>query len=108
VGWPTTGGSGGIPIGGVNGMLFDVPSTTIKVPVELRDRLAALAIREKTTLAGAITRALDAAESDAFWADVASTMGTPDAGSPASSDAEQLSGSLTDGLDPDETWDDVW
>jgi hypothetical protein len=85
-----------------------MPSTTIKVPVELRDRLAALASRDHTTLAGAITRSLDAAESAAFWAEVAKTMGTPGAGSPASSDVEQLSGNLTDGLDPQETWDDVW
>ena len=92
----------------MNGMLSGMPSTTIKVPVELRDRLAALATRENTTLAGAIARSLDASESAAFWADVASTMGIPDAGSPATSDAEQLSGSLTDGLDPDKTWDDVW
>jgi hypothetical protein len=84
-----------------------MPSTTIKVSVELRDRLAALAARENTTLAGAITRSLDAAETAAFWADVAKTMGTP-GGSAASRDVEQLSGSLSDGLDPDETWDDVW
>jgi hypothetical protein len=82
--------------------------TTIKVPVELRDRLAALAGRENTTLAGAIARSLDAAESAAFWADVARTMGKADAASSVSSDVERLSGSLSDGLDPDETWDDVW
>jgi predicted transcriptional regulator len=85
-----------------------MPSTTIKVPVELRDRLAALANRENTTLAGAIARSLDAAESAVFWADVAASMGTTAAGSPVSSDVEELSGSLTDGLDPEETWDDVW
>lgn len=83
-------------------------STTIKVPVELRDRLAALASRENTTLAGAIARSLDAAESAVFWADVARTMSTTGVGSPVSSYAEELSGSLTDGLDPEETWDDVW
>ena len=85
-----------------------MPSTTIKVPVELRDRLAALASRENTTLAGAIAQSLDAAESAAFWADVARTMGPADAGAAAASDVEQLSGSLTDGLDPQESWDDVW
>lgn len=89
-------------------MLSDMPSTTIKVPVELRDRLAALATRESTTLAGAIAQSLDAVESAAFWADVARTMGTPEAGSRAPSDVEQLSGSLSDGLDPQESWDDVW
>jgi F420-dependent methylenetetrahydromethanopterin dehydrogenase len=83
-------------------------STTIKVPVELRDRLAVLASRQNTTLAGAIAQSLDAAESAAFWADVAKTMSTTGAGAPLSSEIQQLSGSLTDGLDPEETWDDVW
>jgi hypothetical protein len=82
-----------------------MPSTTIKVPVELRDRLAAVAGREHTTLAGAIARSLDAAESAEFWAEVARTMGDR---SPASAEAEQFSGNLSDGLDPDESWDDVW
>jgi hypothetical protein len=79
--------------------------TTIKVSVELRDRIAALAEREQTTLAGAIARSLDAAADAEFWAGVARTMGGP--GSPAV-EAEQFAGDLTDGLDPDETWDDVW
>jgi predicted transcriptional regulator len=83
-------------------------STTIKVPVELRDRLAVLASRDNTTLAGAIVQSLDAAESAAFWADVARTMGTTSVGALLSSEIEQLGGSLTDGLDPEETWDDVW
>jgi len=82
-----------------------MPSTTIKVPVELRDRLAVLAGREHTTLAGAIARSLDAAESAAFWAEVAKTMSS---GLPVSADAEQFGGSLSDGLDPEESWDDVW
>ncbi|HEY5049617.1 MAG TPA: hypothetical protein VII50_01860 [Acidothermaceae bacterium] len=59
-------------------------------------------------MAGAIARSLDAADTAAFWADVGRTMGASDAGSAASSDVEQLSGSLTAGLDPDETWEDVW
>lgn len=94
--------------GGVNGILVGMPSTTIKVSVELRDRLAALAAREKTTLAGAITRSLDAAETAAFWADVAQTMGALEAESATASEAEHFSGSLADGLDPLESWDDVW
>ena len=76
-------------------------TTTIKVPTELRDRLAELARREHTTLAGAIARSLDAAEDAAFWAAVTETMGEPDRV------AERFSGTLSDGLDPDETWDDV-
>jgi hypothetical protein len=83
-------------------------TTTIKVPVELRDRLAALANREHTTLAGAIERSLDAAESAAFWSAVASTMGGRDAQRRIAADTERFEGSLADGLDPDESWDDVW
>ncbi len=98
----------GIPISSPKGIVPSMPSTTIKVPVELRDRLAALAARESTTLAGAIARSLDAAETASFWTDVARTMGGPSDGSTASSGVEQFSGSLTDGLDPTETWDDVW
>jgi predicted transcriptional regulator len=41
--------------------------TTIKVPKELRDRLAAQAKREHITLAAAIARALDEAEERQFW-----------------------------------------
>lgn len=91
-------------------------STTIKVPVELRDRLAALAEREDTTLAGAITRSLDAAEEAAFWASVSETLGASYVAGQGRVDvhlesrvsAEALSGDLTDGLDPEESWDDVW
>jgi hypothetical protein len=97
----------GIRSGCSNGILAGMTSTTIKVPVGLRDRLAALASRDNTTLAGAIALCLDAAETAAFWADVARTMDAP-GGSAAASDVEQLSASLTDGLDPEETWDDVW
>lgn len=82
--------------------------TTIKVSVELRDRIAALAEREQTTLAGAIARSLDAAADAEFWAGVARTMGEPDSRARGAIEAEQFAGDLTDGLDPDETWDDVW
>lgn len=78
-------------------------TTTIKVPTELRDRLAELARREHTTLAGAIARSLDAAEDAAFWTAVTETMG----GSGPQREAERFSGTLSDGLDPDEIWDDV-
>jgi predicted transcriptional regulator len=43
------------------------PTTTIKVPRELRDRLAARADRQHTTLAGVIARALDDFDERAFW-----------------------------------------
>ena len=42
-------------------------TTTIKVPAELRDRLAEYAHREHVTLATVIARALDAAEEQEFW-----------------------------------------
>lgn len=44
--------------------------TTIKVPRDLRDRLAVRARAEQTTLAGAIARALDESEERAFWEQV--------------------------------------
>lgn len=79
-------------------------TTTIKVPTELRDRLAALARTEKTTLAGAIERSLDAADDAQFWAAVATTMspGT------VAADSALHAATLSDGLDPDEDWSDVW
>lgn len=43
------------------------PTTTIKVPRELRDRLSKVAQQERTTLASVIARLLDAAEEQAFW-----------------------------------------
>lgn len=45
-------------------------TTTIKVPSELRDRLAERARRDNVTLAAAITKALDEAEDHAFWEQV--------------------------------------
>jgi predicted transcriptional regulator len=81
--------------------------TTIKVPSELRDRIAELAKREHTTLAGAITRSLDRAETAAFWEDVRATMSDTDTQAALSRDTERFAGSLTDGLDADEDWTDV-
>lgn len=78
-------------------------ATTIKVPVELRDRLAEIARREHTTLAGAIARTLDGADEAAFWRRAAEAM-TVAAGGAAAATVE---GTLADGLDPDERWDDV-
>lgn len=74
-------------------------TTTIKVPVELRDRLAAVAEREGTSLAGAIAKSLQELEDARFWRELADTMPTIRADADAA---------LTDGLDPDESWDDVW
>lgn len=41
--------------------------TTIKVPRDLRDRLAVRAGEQRTTLAGALASALDEADERAFW-----------------------------------------
>jgi hypothetical protein len=82
-------------------------STTIKVPAELRDRLAELARREHTTLAGAIARSLDRAETAAFWEEVHATMGGVDSSGATSHDTEQFAGTLSDGLDADEDWADI-
>ena len=60
-------------------------------------------------MAGAIARALDAEDRAAFWSAAAANMtgsdskpGKPSAGS------DSLSGTLKDGLDPAESWADVW
>ena len=82
-------------------------TTTIKVPTELRDRLADLAQREHTTLAGAIAQSLDRAETAAFWEDFRTTMSGRDSQTTVLNDTERLAGSLTDGLDPDEDWTDI-
>jgi predicted transcriptional regulator len=44
-----------------------VPTTTIKVPKALHQRLAELARREQVTLATAIEHALDEADERSFW-----------------------------------------
>lgn len=51
-----------------------MPSTTIKVPVELRDQLAAIAREQHTTLAGAIYHAIDTAAEARFWQDLDRAM----------------------------------
>lgn len=45
-------------------------STTIRVPISLRDRLQKRARAEGVTLAGVIERALDASDERHFWAAV--------------------------------------
>lgn len=76
---------------------------TIKVPQELHSRLASLAEAEGTTMAGVITRSLEVAQEAEFWRAVELTMAPAD----VSADAEKLAGSLADGLDPDESWDEI-
>jgi hypothetical protein len=75
---------------------------TIKVPEDLKARLDALAAAERLTLAGVIGRRLDVADEADFWRrfdEAAFRDGGP---------VEDLPGaSLKDGLDPDETWEDI-
>lgn len=83
-----------------------MPTTSIKVPVELRDRLSALARRRQMTLAATIADALDVAESTEFWERVRTSMPErPSAAATAA--ADDLDRTLADGLDPDEDWSDV-
>lgn len=82
-------------------------STTIKVPNELRDRLAEHARSEHITLAEVIQRSLDAAEAAAFWDDVRATMGTANARVSLTADVEGFAGVMSDGLEPDEDWSDI-
>lgn len=80
-----------------------MPSTSIKVPVELRDRLSALARRRHATLAATINHALDIAEAEEFWQQVRDTMPAGPAVDQGESDR-----ALSDGLDSDEDWSDVF
>lgn len=77
-------------------------TTTIKVPTQLRDRLARRARLQHTTLSGAVAAALDVVEEAEFWAEVRATMGATD----LAQDAEQFSGAASDGLEP-EDWSDI-
>jgi predicted transcriptional regulator len=82
-------------------------STTIRVSRQLHDRLAKRAASRHATLADAIEHALDVEDSAEFWANVEATMGSATARAAIRVDTEALSGTLKDGLDPDERWDDV-
>lgn len=82
-------------------------TTTLKVPVELRDRLAEQARRHGTTLAGVIAHALEVAEEREFWEEVRATMGTPAARADLRAESERFAATLTDGVDEDEDWSDV-
>lgn len=81
-------------------------NTSIKVPVELRDRLSELARRRHTTLAATISHALDVAETADFWERVRASMPERPLIGVTGVD-EVLDRTLSDGLDPDEDWSDV-
>lgn len=83
-------------------------STTIRLSRELHERLTCRAKAQHTTLAGAIERALDVQEREEFWARAATTMGSADAPRAVQAESARLAGTLKDGLDPGETWGDIW
>jgi predicted transcriptional regulator len=83
-------------------------TTTVRLSRQLHDRLSLRARAGHTTLAGVIEQALDVAEREEFWSRAAATMGSAAGKADLRTDSSALSGSLKDGLDPDETWDDVW
>lgn len=82
-------------------------TTTLKVPVELRDRLAEKARRHGTTLAGAIAHALEADDEREFWDEVQETMCAPAAREELMAEAERFAGTHMDGVDSAEDWSDV-
>lgn len=80
--------------------------TTIKVPVDLRDRIAELARNRHETMSEAVAHALDAADEEQFWAEARATMGVDTARAELQRESERLSATLTDELEP-EDWSDI-
>ncbi|WP_205325203.1 hypothetical protein [Glycomyces sp. YM15] len=80
--------------------------TTIKVPVELRDRIARLAEERHLSMAGAVERAIDVAEEEEFWARARAVMGTVEARVGLQRESERLAPSLGDELEA-EDWSDI-
>gem|GEM_PF-1723191 len=98
------GGDDGRPDETPRGILLGMPSTTIKVPVELHRRLAARATEGGTTLAAVVEKGLDQLEEAEFWRSMERTM--PKA--PVAEDRAILESTLKDGLDATESWEDLW
>lgn len=77
------------------------------IQARLPDELAAAARRRahdeqkslSTYLADLVQRDVEAARRDEFWDEVERTMTTPEARAELAGDAEELAGTLTDGLD---------
>ena len=76
---------------------------TVKVESDVHSRLVRLAAVEGTTIGGVIARSLDVLEESEFWAAVERTM----VAGRLQAAAEEFVGTLADGLDPDETWEDL-
>ncbi|MFC3496013.1 hypothetical protein [Glycomyces rhizosphaerae] len=75
---------------------------TIEVPVELRDRIVNLASRQHITMVEVLRRAIETAETEAFWSEVRATMGTPEARADLQRETDLLEGTLRDGLEPED------
>lgn len=84
-------------------------ATTIKVPAELRDRLAEHARRDHVTLATVIAHALDAAEEREFWDAVRAQNATlSDAERAVYAANPSLAENLTDRADDEISARDAW
>lgn len=83
-------------------------STTIKVPRELRDRLAERARAGRTTLAGAIEAALDASDEQRFWSTVAAEHAALTAGGRADYVQTAVRDDLEDEADDAVSERDAW
>jgi len=79
-------------------------TTTIKVPVALRDRLSVIARQQGTTLAGAIAHSLEVCEESGFWTrlDDVWTADPPLAGGVLPSDTWKHA------MEPEPIWDDIY
>jgi hypothetical protein len=83
-------------------------TTTLRVSRRLHDRLSQRAKARGTTLSGAIEQALDLAERQEFWAQAAATMASAGGPGGSASRVDDFPATLRDGLDLNETWNDVW
>ena len=79
-------------------------ATTIRVPRNLRERIAERARREHISQAQVIQAALDEADRAAFWAQVRRTMTTPEARTELVAEADALHNA--DGLEAEDWSDD--
>ena len=76
---------------------------TVKVASDVHSRLVHLASERGTTIGSVISRSLDVLEESEFWAAVEHTM----VATRAPTQADEFAGTLMDGLDPAETWEDI-
>lgn len=77
------------------------PTTTLRVPVDLRDEIARLAEERGTSMLEVVTDAIHRLTRDEWWAGVHDALDqmTPDEVAGYRSESEQLDGAAADGLD---------